>query len=502
MDLRQRRNILFICRFLQDVNIWKRFDLFLYLWYLYPNMLQLSSRSVLRKCHKHTKEDRISGLPDEILVEVLSLLPFKEAVATGILSRRWRYLWTLITSYLNFDIGIPYGGEEAYYDKNTEKFVAWVNNVLKVHQGTTEVDQFRVRFSMNASYSGELDSWINFAAEKRVRRLELNLSTTFGFGHFDPYSFPSVDKLKHCPPYFTVLASLCLINVDVTEEVLDYVLANCPSLEQLCLEGSSTLANLKICGGASLKLKHLVLYRCEPLENLVISAPNLVSFTYTGPKKVVPFKNAPLLSELCLGDQYCHFFIFKASQQLDYLSKIQKLTLILPEKVIIKGGFIPTDLPKFFNLKQLELRISLDLGHPLICFTTLLKAAPSLSEFVLKLNFSGALSQKLASLMNDKERVELHRRKTKHSHRCLKFIEVVGFIGHQTDYQFALHLLKIAKVSLEKITIDTRQPRSLFGPNVAFVDVNPEETHNREAARKCARKLQPKLPRGAELVII
>ncbi|XP_040369631.1 probable FBD-associated F-box protein At5g38565 isoform X2 [Rosa chinensis] len=46
--------------------------------------------------------DRISGLPDEILVSILSLLPLKEAQATSILSRRWQYVWAYCTT-LNFD---------------------------------------------------------------------------------------------------------------------------------------------------------------------------------------------------------------------------------------------------------------------------------------------------------------------------------------------------------------------------------------------------------------
>ena len=37
--------------------------------------------------------DRISGLPDEVLHRVLSLLPAPEAARTSVLARRWRDLW-------------------------------------------------------------------------------------------------------------------------------------------------------------------------------------------------------------------------------------------------------------------------------------------------------------------------------------------------------------------------------------------------------------------------
>ncbi|CAN6235083.1 unnamed protein product [Urochloa humidicola] len=37
--------------------------------------------------------DRLSDLPDGVLLEVLSRLTFRQAVRTGALSRRWKTLW-------------------------------------------------------------------------------------------------------------------------------------------------------------------------------------------------------------------------------------------------------------------------------------------------------------------------------------------------------------------------------------------------------------------------
>ncbi|XP_074296319.1 FBD-associated F-box protein At2g26860-like [Silene latifolia] len=42
--------------------------------------------------------DRLSYLPDDILIGIISLLPFQLAIATGTLSRRWRGLWSNTTS--------------------------------------------------------------------------------------------------------------------------------------------------------------------------------------------------------------------------------------------------------------------------------------------------------------------------------------------------------------------------------------------------------------------
>ncbi|XP_074271677.1 F-box/FBD/LRR-repeat protein At5g53840-like [Silene latifolia] len=44
--------------------------------------------------NEEMSSDRLSGLPEHLLLEILSRMPLKSAVGTSILSRRWRFLWT------------------------------------------------------------------------------------------------------------------------------------------------------------------------------------------------------------------------------------------------------------------------------------------------------------------------------------------------------------------------------------------------------------------------
>lgn len=48
-------------------------------------------------------EDMISALPDALLVQILSLLPSKDAMATSILSKPWRYVWMLLPKLVYSD---------------------------------------------------------------------------------------------------------------------------------------------------------------------------------------------------------------------------------------------------------------------------------------------------------------------------------------------------------------------------------------------------------------
>lgn len=48
------------------------------------------------KVEERVCEDRISELPDDLIVAILSLIPTKDAVATMFMSKRWLSIWTMV----------------------------------------------------------------------------------------------------------------------------------------------------------------------------------------------------------------------------------------------------------------------------------------------------------------------------------------------------------------------------------------------------------------------
>lgn len=76
-------------------------------------------------------DDRLSSLPEEIITQILSLIPTEAAVRTSILSKQWRYNWTFVTNLYFDDIhGIPYNAF-VDYTRDAHRLTNFVDGVLK-----------------------------------------------------------------------------------------------------------------------------------------------------------------------------------------------------------------------------------------------------------------------------------------------------------------------------------------------------------------------------------
>ncbi|CAI0375064.1 unnamed protein product [Linum tenue] len=84
-------------------------------------------------------DDRLSSLPDEIITHILSYLQTKYAVVTAVLSRRWKNLWTRVSS-LDFD-------NRSTLRKRDMEFRRFVDRVLSRHENLDSLSRFRFHFS-------------------------------------------------------------------------------------------------------------------------------------------------------------------------------------------------------------------------------------------------------------------------------------------------------------------------------------------------------------------
>lgn len=101
------------------------------------------------------KEDGESPWQDK---RILPLLPRKSAIRTGVLSWRWRDLW----SYRWPRMATLIFGEELGRGLSAEEFVSSVEENLKL-RGNKKVEIFRLFFYPGNLYQSNTANWIEYA---------------------------------------------------------------------------------------------------------------------------------------------------------------------------------------------------------------------------------------------------------------------------------------------------------------------------------------------------
>ncbi|KAI8566614.1 hypothetical protein RHMOL_Rhmol02G0054500 [Rhododendron molle] len=79
-------------------------------------------------------KDRISNIPKNLIGHILSFLPTKYAVRTGILSTKWKWMWTSISN-LDFDDEINLHIDR-HDDHRQMSFLKFINRVLLLLEGS------------------------------------------------------------------------------------------------------------------------------------------------------------------------------------------------------------------------------------------------------------------------------------------------------------------------------------------------------------------------------
>nr|XP_028959474.1 F-box/FBD/LRR-repeat protein At1g13570-like [Malus domestica] len=176
--------------------------------------------------------DRISNLPSDVIGQILSGLPIKEAVKTNVLSSKWRFNSAMIP-HLVFDC----------FSTSDRTFIeSIVDQVLVLHVGS--IHTFRLSHPDIVATSA-IDHWIRHLSRNAIKELVLEILEG------DTYKIPSCLfsyqylvhlELNNCllkPPStfkgFGRLKVLCLDLVTVVQDVLDNLIVCCPLLERLTL---------------------------------------------------------------------------------------------------------------------------------------------------------------------------------------------------------------------------------------------------------------------------
>ena len=253
------------------------------------NTLKDFKKSVHEYCEleeEEDEEDRLSDLPDCVLLQILSSLDTKLAVQTCILSKRWKNLWkhlptiTLISSQF----------------KTLKDFNKFVSQVLSLRDGSNSL------YALNFQHKGVMAPYLlkkifNYTVSHNVQRLRIDVNSDikyFSFCFFSCHTLtslnlyvahPRTSKKIFFPDYLNLpaLTRLHLGNVAFhggAEPFSAY-----PRLNSLMISNFEIIGeqNLYISSITLVKLKIQVYYQPKKSNcKIELSTPSLCAFAFVG----------------------------------------------------------------------------------------------------------------------------------------------------------------------------------------------------------------------------
>ncbi|XP_076918919.1 F-box/FBD/LRR-repeat protein At1g13570-like [Bidens hawaiensis] len=178
--------------------------------------------------------DIISNLPENMIENILSLMPIRDALRTSVLSKQWRYSWRNMPK-------LAFKDETVTSPATKNRLCNAIFHVLSIHNGPT-ILEFKCLTSYLRLESEFAQMISHLATRNNVKELIF-----FSFYRFKlPVSFFSLQgleciHLRNCtfePPLtfngFSRLKSMTFWNVVVSSQALERFLSKCP-LEHLVL---------------------------------------------------------------------------------------------------------------------------------------------------------------------------------------------------------------------------------------------------------------------------
>lgn len=194
----------------------------------------------------------MSKLSDDLLVQILLLVSTKDAVATTVLSKRWRFIWTMMPR-------LEY--KESNDDDKSKKSVWWfLDQSMQLHKAPV-LDSLCIKLGPQCPVNVDVGKWVAKTVDRFVRNLKFKLLWSA-----DPISLPK--SLYTCemlvklnlshkvlidfpssPARLPSLKKLNLINVVYKDDAsLIRFLSSCSVLEKLRVkrEGNDNIKNFYV----------------------------------------------------------------------------------------------------------------------------------------------------------------------------------------------------------------------------------------------------------------
>ncbi|XP_019099940.1 PREDICTED: putative F-box/FBD/LRR-repeat protein At3g49040 isoform X1 [Camelina sativa] len=385
-------------------------------------------------------EDRISELDEDLLVHIISSLPTKSAVATSVLSRRWRHVWKTVQN-LKF-VSIKYHRtftEDVYkfFLLHKAPFLESLHLEIRDRYGASNVGILLVIAFARHVRNLVLDYVGSLFCFPSVFCIDNNTLESLELKNSVILDFPSRACLKS-------LRKLHLYKIHVhNEDSFCNLLCGCPNLEDLVLHGGETyLGTVTI---AVPSLQRLTIDKENNYgggEGYVINAPALKYLNINGLFYFEYFliEKAPKLEEAKVSD------VSKIDNEniMESLTSAKRLSLQLsPFEIKFPSGSI------FHQLVYLDLHTNNRKWWNLLSF--MLNASPKLQILKLTdLDMSSNKGNRIGQKWNQPKCVP----------ECLLFnLETFVWIGHEwqrkDEKEIATYILRNTR-RLKKATFSTK----------------------------------------------
>ncbi|XP_031253227.1 putative F-box protein At3g29830 [Pistacia vera] len=294
------------------------------------------------------ENDGFSSLPDELVILIISFLPFIDAFRLCLLRKEWhkRALWLHCPNFELFEADFTFPGARQYSfnvgkrvrSMELKRFgkLRFVDFLNKAVNGLTSpaLSKFSFRMFYSTQYQENVDKWINVALAKYVKELSLDFSDG---DPIDPqplllnapqYVLPNffyengrsirVLNLNSCGlgsfnfQNFIGLSSLTLTRVRLHWEEIAPLLAACPLLESLCLVECYRVIKIDM-SFVLLRLKRLIIRHCVPVTlGVELCLPKLQYFEYAGRMVLLNLSKLDEIQEVVLDYRLDFFYPYEA----------------------------------------------------------------------------------------------------------------------------------------------------------------------------------------------
>ncbi|KAI8560433.1 hypothetical protein RHMOL_Rhmol04G0254700 [Rhododendron molle] len=217
-------------------------------------------------------ETTMSNLPPEILRQIVSLIPLKEAVRTSTLSTSWKTLWTPFQVEFDSDPNQI----TSHTDDEASKKINQIVGLLSKSCSSPELWRFSLQmektqkplfFSAAKGGGGGGGEELHLDFFEKGKTIQSNFNLVY-----DPT--PGISN-------FSSIKTLHLVSVNIiANNLVSTLFSSCRFLESLKLEKCSGIQSIDIKASDSLNSFEVV--GCEEVESIAISAPNLKSLWYRG----------------------------------------------------------------------------------------------------------------------------------------------------------------------------------------------------------------------------